>query len=138
MKKILFVCTENACRSQMAEAFFNELSNAARAGSAGTNPSKVVDPKAVEVMKEVGIDISGAKPKSLTLEMLREADKVIIMGCSIGGTCPGAIVEAENWDIEDPAGKSIEKYREVRDYIMEKVKELIKRLGHGKGGKIKW
>lgn len=128
LRNVLFVCVENACRSQMAEAFFNKMSRAAKASSAGTKPAMAVNPMAVKVMKEVGIDISGARPKLLTLEMLEKADKVITMGCSVEGVCPGAIVETEDWGIEDPAGKPIEKFREVRDLIKEKVADLVRKL----------
>lgn len=128
LKKVLFVCVENACRSQMAEAFFNKMFRTAKASSAGTKPAKAVDPMAVEVMKEVGIDMSDARPKLLTLEMFEEADKVITMGCAVGDVCPGVMVEAEDWGIEDPSGKSIEKFREVRDLVEGKVKDLLEKL----------
>lgn len=128
MKKILFVCVENACRSQMAEAFFNRISKTATASSAGTKPAANVSLGAIQVMKEVGIDISEARPKLLTLEMLDAADKVITMGCAVGDVCPGAIVEAEDWGIEDPTGKSIEKFRKVRDIIRKKVERLVNDL----------
>ncbi|MDI6819651.1 MAG: hypothetical protein QMC89_01925 [Candidatus Hodarchaeaceae archaeon] len=87
--RVLFVCVENACWSQMAEAFFNKMSRAAKASNAGTKPAMVVNPIAVEVMKEVGVDMSDARSKLLTLEMLEEADKVITMGCSVGRSAPG-------------------------------------------------
>ncbi len=128
MKKVLFVCVENSCRSQMAEAFFNRISKEARASSAGTKPASSVNPLAVQVMKEVGIDISDHKPKILTLEMIEDADKVITMGCMVGDVCPGAIVETEDWGIEDPDGKQIEKFREVRDLIGKKVEKLVRDL----------
>jgi arsenate reductase len=128
LKKVLFICVENACRSQMAEAFFNQMSKAARASSAGTKPAPSVNPLAVQVMKEIGIDLANAKPKLLTLEILDAADKVITMGCAVGDVCPGAVVETEDWGIEDPTGKSIEKFREVRDVIRRKVEQLVSDL----------
>lgn len=128
MKKVLFICVENACRSQMAEAFFNQMSKTARASSAGTKPAPSVNPLAVQVMKEIGIDLANAKPKLLTLEILDAADKVITMGCAVGDVCPGAVVETEDWGIEDPTGKSIEKFREVRDVIRRKVEQLVSDL----------
>lgn len=127
-KKVLFACVENACRSQMAEAFFNRMSKKAVAISAGTRPAPHVNPLAVIVMNEVGIDISKAKPKMLTLEMIESADRVITMGCAVGDVCPGTIVKTEDWGIEDPAGKSIEKFREVRDIILRKVERLVAEL----------
>lgn len=126
--EVLFVCVENACRSQMAEAFFNRISKTARAGSAGTRPASAVNPLAIRVMKEVGIDISKAKPKLLTLKILEGVDKVITMGCAVGDVCPGAVVETEDWKIEDPTGKSIEDFRRVRDTIRKKVRQLVAEL----------
>lgn len=128
MKKILFVCVENACRSQMAEAFFNRMSKTARASSAGTKPTSGVNPLAVQVMKEIGIDLTNAKPKLLTLEMLDAADRVITMGCAVDDVCPGTIVETEDWRIEDPAGKPIEEFRRARELIKEKVEKLVREL----------
>jgi len=128
VRKVIFVCVENSARSQMAEAFFNRLAKWSKAESAGTRPAKSVNPLAVEAMAEVGIDISGAKPKMLTLEMLEGADRVVTMGCLSGELCPAALVPTEDWGIEDPAGKSIEKFREVRDVIRKKVEELVKEL----------
>lgn len=133
MKRLfLFVCVENSCRSQMAEAFFNFYAQKegvdAEAQSGGTKPASKVNPLAVEVMRELGIDISLQKPKLLQPEMVKKAEKVITMGCKVEEACPALFVESENWEVEDPAGKDIEKFREVRDIIQEKVKELIKSL----------
>ncbi|MFN3309951.1 MAG: arsenate reductase ArsC [Anaerolineales bacterium] len=127
MKKVLFVCIENSARSQMAEAFFNRMAKNAKAGSAGTRPAKTVNPMAVLVMKEVGIDISGASPKLLTSGMLDGVDRVITMGCSVENICPASISN-EDWGIEDPAGKPIEKVREIRDIIRKKVAQLVEEL----------
>lgn len=125
MKKILFVCVENACRSQMAEAFLNKLANGkALATSAGTKPSREVNPKAVVVMREVGINISRRKPKLLTAAMVKEADKVVTMVCG-ADVCPVIPVETEEWQIEDPSGRSIEKFREIREEVKRRVKRLI-------------
>jgi arsenate reductase len=104
------------------------MSKTARASSAGTKPAPSVNPLAVQVMKEIGIDLANAKPKLLTLEILDAADKVITMGCAVGDVCPGAVVETEDWGIEDPTGKSIEKFREVRDVIRRKVEQLVSDL----------
>jgi len=128
-KKVLFVCVENACRSQMAEAFLNKLSSGKIVGSsAGVKPTERVNSRAIEVMREIGIDMSKQKPKMLTKEIIEEADKVITMGCGVD-VCPAPLVESEDWGIEDPSGKSIEKFREVRDKIKRRVEELIKEIG---------
>ncbi|MEM3421453.1 MAG: arsenate reductase ArsC [Candidatus Hadarchaeum sp.] len=128
MKKVLFVCVENSARSQMAEAFFNKMAKSARAESAGTKPAAAVNPMAVEVMREVGIDISAAKPKMITREMLEAADRVITMGCISGELCPATLVPTEDWGIEDPAGKSIEKFREIRELIRIRVEKLVEEM----------
>ncbi|MBI4287411.1 MAG: arsenate reductase ArsC [Chloroflexi bacterium] len=126
MKAVLFVCVHNSGRSQMAEAFFNLLATGkAKALSAGTNPTHGVDPAVVEVMREVGIDIGGNRPKALTPEMTEQADKVISMGCGVEGVCPAAFVETEDWGLEDPKGKPIEKIREIRDEIKARVLRLL-------------
>ena len=112
----------------MAEAFFNKYaSGKAFAISAGTKPADQVNPKAVEVMKEIGIDISKQKPKLLTTQMMKEADRIITMGCSTD-FCPAPHIKTEDWDIEDPSGKPITKFRGVRDQIKEKVEKLIREI----------
>jgi protein-tyrosine-phosphatase len=127
MKKVLFVCVENAGRSQIAEAFANKYSgDKFNFSSAGGKPAEKVNPVVVEVMKEKGIDISANKPKLLTAKMAMEADLVITMGCSAQGVCPGPFfVPTMDWPLEDPKGKPIEKVREIRDNIEERVKQLI-------------
>ena len=128
MKKVLFVCVENARRSQMAEAFLNRLAKGqAVAVSAGDRPASKVDEKAVEVMKEIGIDITERRPKSLTMKMVEEADVVITMGCG-ADVCPVVPKRVEEWKIEDPAGKPIAKFREVRNEIKKRVEKLVKSL----------
>ena len=129
MIKVLFVCVHNSGRSQMAEAFFNHLAKGkAIALSAGTIPAETVDINVVEVMKEKGIDISDKVPKMLTMEMLKNADKVISMGCGVEEVCPATFVETEDWELEDPKGKSLDNVRNIRDMILERVVELLKRL----------
>jgi len=126
MKTVLFVCVGNAGRSQMAEGFFNHLANGkARAISAGTKPASAVDPKTIEVMREVEIDISAARPKALTMEMLDQADRVVTMGCGVEGVCPASFVETEDWQLEDPKGKPLEEVRRIRDEIKAKVMKLL-------------
>ena len=128
MKKVLFVCVENARRSQMAEAFFNKLAKGqAVAVSAGAKPASKVDAKAVEVMKEIGIDISEQRPKALTMKMVEEADVVITMGCG-ADVCPVVPKRVEEWKIEDPAGKPVAKFREVRNEIKKRIEKLVDTL----------
>jgi protein-tyrosine-phosphatase len=103
----------------MAEAFFNQAAGGkARALSAGTKPASAVDPRTIEVMREVGIDISRNKPKALTMEMLEQADRVITMGCGVEGVCPASFVETEDWQLEDPKGKPIEDVRRIRAKVL--------------------
>jgi len=129
MKKVLFVCVHNAGRSQMAEAFFNQIATGkAVAISAGTQPANEVDPVVVEAMREVGIDISRQKPKMLTFEMLKSADRVITMGCNVAEACPASLVPTEDWELDDPEGKPIERVRQIRDKIKTKVDELVRTL----------
>ena len=125
---MIFVCVGNAGRSQMAEAFFNQAAGGeAMAISAGTRPASAVDPRTIEVMREVGIDISGNRPKSLTMEMMDQADRVVTMGCGVEGICPASFVQTEDWQLEDPKGKPIEEVRRIRDEIRAKVLKLLER-----------
>lgn len=128
MKKILFVCVENAGRSQIAEAFTKEYGKEVFiASSAGNKPADKVNPVVVEVMKEKHIDISGNKPKLLTFEMANNVDLIVTMGCNDQGICPGPFFKPTmDWKLEDPKGKSIEKVREIRDLIEVQVKDLIR------------
>jgi arsenate reductase (thioredoxin) len=128
MKKFLFVCVENAGRSQIAEAFANKYGkNMIIASSAGNKPADKVNPVVVQVMKEKGIDISSNKPKLLTFQMAQESDLIVTMGCNDQGTCPGPFFRPTiEWKLEDPKGKSIEKVREIRDQIDLQVQDLIK------------
>jgi protein-tyrosine-phosphatase len=124
VKKVLFVCIGNTCRSQIAKGFFNALSSSKSADSAGMRPEDHVEPSAIKVMKEVGIDISDYKPKKLTLEMNDLFDVMVTMGCVDG--CPLTSREKTiAWSIEDPKGKSLDSYREVRDTIRNHVEKLI-------------
>jgi len=132
MITVLFVCVHNAGRSQMAEAIFNRLAaGKAIAISAGTAPADKVNPVVIEAMKEIGFDISQNKPKKMTVAMIEKADRMITMGCgdNAGGLCPAGFIETEDWLLEDPAGKSIESVRRIRDEIEKKVKSLIAQLG---------
>ena len=130
-KVILFVCIHNSGRSQMAEAFFNKLAGGKAIGlSAGTQPSDKVNPVVVEVMREVGIDISSNKPKALTMDMAEKADKMITMGCGAeaGAVCPASFIETEDWALKDPEGKSLKEVRGIRDEIKEKVNKLLNEM----------
>jgi len=125
MTRIVFACVHNAGRSQMAEAFLNQLgAGKARAVSAGTNPGTRVHPEVVEAMKEVGIDLSVAVPQRLTTELASDADMLITMGC--GDECPYVPgVTRNDWPLDDPKGRSLDDVRRIRDEIRRRVVELL-------------
>ena len=132
MKTVLFVCVHNSGRSQMAEAFFNQMAKGkAWAYSAGTQPADKVNPVVVEAIREVGIDISGKKPKALTMDMVEKADRMITMGCGAEAeaVCPASFIETEDWTLEDPKGKSLEQVRKIRDEIKNRVVKLLGEFG---------
>jgi arsenate reductase len=113
----------------MAEALFNHhAAGKAQAFSAGTQPASHINPTVVQAMREIAIDISPQHPKKLTPEMLDDADKVVTMGCEVESVCPAAFVPAEEWHLDDPEGKPIEKVREIRGEIETKVKKLIDQI----------
>lgn len=131
MNTVLFVCIHNSGRSQMAEAFFNHLAKGkAQAYSAGTQPSDKVNPVVIEAMQEAGIDISGNKPKALTMDMIEKASRMITMGCGSDAqaACPSGFIEAEDWAFEDPHGKSLEEVRKIRDEIKKRVVKLVREM----------
>jgi arsenate reductase len=131
MKTVLFVCVHNSGCSQMAEALFNLLvKGRALAYSAGTQPADRVNSVVAEAMREVGIDISGNKPKALTMDMVKKADRMITMGCGAeaGAVCPASFVKTEDWALEDLKGKSLERVRKIRDEIKERVTGLLNEL----------
>jgi arsenate reductase (thioredoxin) len=125
-KIMLFVCVENAGRSQMAEGFFTKYApEGYEPVSAGTKPVSQINPLAIQVMKEIGIDISNQKSKDLTEDMIRNSDKIINMGCMDKNFCPTLFIpKVIEWGIEDPKGKLIEKVREIRDEIERRIIEL--------------
>jgi len=127
LKRILFVCVENAGRSQMAEAFAKKYGkDKFIVSSAGNKPAEKVNPVVVEVLKEKGIDISTNKPKLLTFQMAQDSDLIVTMGCNDQGICPGPFFKPTiDWKLEDPKGKPIEKVREIRDDIERLVQKLI-------------
>ena len=130
MKKVLFVCVENAGRSQIAEAFANKYGKGTlEALSAGTMPSNEVNPFVVQVMLEKGFDLSRNKPRLITGHMVQEADMIIVMGCSAEGFCPASLLnKVVDWGVEDPKDKPIEKVREIRDEIERRVRALIQEI----------
>jgi len=127
MKKVLFVCVENAGRSQMAEAFTNQYGKGeVTAFSAGIKLAEKVNPTVVQAMQEKEIDISMNKPKLLTPKMSEEADLIVTMGCGAEELCPGPFFKTTvDWGLEDPKGKPIEKVREIRDEIERRVRTLL-------------
>ena len=126
-KSVLFVCVQNAGRSQMAEGFFKKYAPKEYEGiSAGTMPVSEINPLAVEVMREVDIDISGQKSKEITEDMIRNSSKIVNMGCMDKVSCPTLFLQnLLDWNIEDPKDKQIDKVREVRDEIEQRVKKLV-------------
>jgi len=130
VKNILFVCVENAGRSQMAEAFFKKFAkNKFNVLSAGTSPSSNLNPIVVSVMEEIGIDLKNQNPQLLSSSMIENSNKTVNMGCMDKESCPSLFVkDIENWNIDDPKGKSIEDVRKIRDQIKNDVLNLINSL----------
>lgn len=122
---VLFLCTHNAGRSQMALGYFTRLAGEQAVGwSGGSEPGHEINPAAVEAMAEVGIDITGEFPKPWTEEIVRAADVVVTMGC--GDACPVFPGKRyENWELTDPAGQGLEAVRPIRDDIEERVRRLL-------------
>lgn len=130
-EEFLFVCVQNAGRSQMAEAFARK--HGLSASSAGTIPSNRVNPVVTEAMKEKGLDISSNTPKLLTSDMIQKANRVITMGCSVEEACPKPMLaqmqkKLVDWNLPDPKGKTIEEVRKIRDEIETRVVELAKTM----------
>jgi arsenate reductase (thioredoxin) len=126
MKTVLFACIHNAGRSQMAAAWFNALANPERARgmSAGTEPGTRVHPEVLEAMREVGIDLSNAKPQFLSGELAESAALLVTMGC--GETCPVVPgLRRLDWPLEDPKGKDIARVREIRDDVRDRIVKLL-------------
>ncbi|MFI5062025.1 MAG: arsenate reductase ArsC [Actinomycetales bacterium] len=125
---VLFVCIHNAGRSQMAAGYMRELSGGrVDVLSAGSEPKDQINPIAVQVMAEEGIDIAGNAPKILTTEAVKESDVVITMGC--GDTCPIFPGKRyEDWDLTDPAGRPVDEVRPIRDDIKQRVQTLLAEL----------
>ena len=124
MRYVLFVCTHNAGRSQIAHAFFERYAPAdVRAESAGQDPADAPWPNVVEVMREVGIDIAHARPTKLDLEMQLHADWAITLGC--GGACPYVLGASRTGTSPDPTGRPLDEVRAIRDEIEHRVRDLI-------------
>src|SRR5919106_5588976 len=119
--RALFVCIHNAGRSQMSAALWERAGGEAR--SAGTHPDERVHPEVVEVMNELGIDLSGRTPQKLTRELAEWADVVVTMGC--GDECPYIPGKRYvDWDLPDPTGRPIEEVRALRDEIAQRISDL--------------
>ena len=128
MTTVLFVCLHNAGRSQMSEALFARVAGGRHAAlSAGTAPGEHVHPEVVEVMKELGIDLSNRKPRPLTLDLAEQADIVVTMGC--GDECPFIPGKRYiDWELPDPKGQPIEMVRAIRNDIKLRVEQLVEEL----------
>ena len=126
MTTVIFACVHNAGRSQMAAAFFNAGVDPAkaRAVSAGTEPGDRVHPEVVDVMREIGFDLGGAKPQRLTDALARQASLLVTMGC--GEACPYVPgLARDDWALPDPKGQSLDRVREIRDDIRRRVDALL-------------
>jgi arsenate reductase (thioredoxin) len=128
---VLFVCVHNAGRSQMAAGWLRHLAgDTVDVRSAGSEPADQINSVAVEAMREVGIDITGATPRLLATETVRDSDVVITMGC--GDACPIFPGKRyEDWQLTDPAGQPLEVVRQVRDEIRGRVEKLLAELQSG-------
>jgi protein-tyrosine-phosphatase len=125
---VLFVCVHNAGRSQMAAALLDRYSEGrVRVLSAGSEPADRLNPAVAEAMREIGVDLSAESPKLLTDELARDVDIVVTMGC--GDTCPVYPGKRYlDWELSDPAGKTVEEVRPIRDEIDRQVRGLLKEL----------
>lgn len=130
MTRVIFACVSNAGQSQMAAALFNRAADPAkaRAESAGTKPGRWVHPEVVDVMKELGIDLVGARPQLLTAAQVASAQLLVTLGCA--DACPDALgVQREDWPVDDPRGQSTEHIRDIRDDLQLRVTRLIEQHG---------
>jgi protein-tyrosine-phosphatase len=134
MMRVLFVCVHNRCRSQMAEGFARALGHGVlEARSGGTMPGGVVDPLAVQVMQERGIDLAGARAKAIDLEYAARCDHIFTMGCKAEEACPAFMLpKVLDWELEDPHGQPIAKFREVRDQVEGLVRGLVEAARQGR------
>jgi protein-tyrosine-phosphatase len=134
MSTVLFVCRQNAGRSQMSQALFQRASGGRhRALSAGTTPATHVHPEVVKVMRELDIDLAGRTPQLLTADLAAQADIVVTMGC--GDECPFIPGKRYiDWDLADPAGRTLDQVRAIRDDIDQRVHALVDELAIRVGG----
>ena len=135
MKTVLFACVHNAGRSQMAAALFNRLADPAlaRAVSAGTQPGNAVHPEVIAVMHEEGIDLTSVTPQKLTDALASAATLLVTMGC--GEACPVVPgLERDDWPLEDPKGKPIERVREIREEVTRRVRALVQARDWARSG----
>jgi arsenate reductase (thioredoxin) len=124
MKYLLFVCTHNAGRSQIAQAFFERYGpDDIRAESAGQQPADEIWPNVIEAMREVGIDLRGRRPKRLDLEMQLHADFAVTLNCA--AQCPYVPGTVEDWDVADPAGATLDEVRVIRDDLEGRVRTFV-------------
>jgi protein-tyrosine-phosphatase len=126
MFTVIFACVHNAGRSQMAAAFFNQLADPRKghALSAGTQPGIRVHPEVLAVMREVGVDLSEARPRKLTEELAKDVQLLVTMGC--GDECPYVPgVRRDDWPLRDPKGLSLDEVRVIRDEVKRLVRELL-------------
>jgi len=134
MDTVIFACIHNAGRSQMAAAFFNRTADTSKARgiSAGTRPASTVHPEVLASMREVGIDLSSARPQLLTTELAAGARHLVTMGCA--EECPYLPgLQVQDWPLEDPKGKPQERVREIRDEIRDRVKTFVEAQGWARG-----
>jgi arsenate reductase len=133
LSTVLFVCRQNAGRSQMSQALFQRAGGGHhQALSAGTTPAAHVHPEVVEAMRELGIDLADRTPQLLTPELAAQADIVVTMGC--GDECPFIPGKRYiDWDLTDPAGKPLDEVRAIRDDIDQRVRALLDELGTRRG-----
>jgi arsenate reductase (thioredoxin) len=128
MAHVLFVCLHNAGRSQISQALFNPAADGRHtASSAGTSPAESVHPEILEVMNELGFDLSGVRPQELSAELAEQADLIVTMGC--GDECPYFPGKRYiDWDLPDPKGQPIERVRAIRDDIQWRIGQLVSEL----------
>ncbi|HYM38903.1 MAG TPA: low molecular weight phosphatase family protein [Thermoplasmata archaeon] len=134
MVRIAFVCVENAGRSQMAAAFARrEARDGVEVVSGGTRAASRVHPAVIEAMREVGIDLSGIVPRTITREEILRSDVVVTMGCASGDVCPATFRgDAVDWALPDPSGRSLEQVRRIRDDIEQRVTRLLREVIRGR------
>ena len=125
---VLFLCRQNAGRSQMAQAFFERTAPEHRALSGGSEPAARVHPEVVAAMREIGYELEGRKPAKVDPAMLAKADIVISMGCDDPAVCDYPGRKVEDWMVPDPSGKAVEEVRAIRDLLRAKVDRLAAQL----------